>query len=211
MKEEEIFDESQFLGGDEETDFKLDAEDYLEEIENGFYDSGSDVDDAFISPGRNITKKPEKALRETKIEIQQTDVNQIDKHKYDVRVSKDSFTGVMMIFNQKNFTPKMELEERKGSIVDTYRMRKAWESLGYFVYEYVDCRKYEIEEKVKTMLSKKELVSARSFAIAFMSHGGENYQIAAFDEIFNYMDLVDEIKCCEALKGKPKLVFVQGK
>ena len=106
---------------------------------------------------------------------------------------------------------KKGLGERKGSVVDTFRMRKVWESLGYLVYEHIDLRKREIEERVTDMLKRKEkLGCAKSFGITFMSHGDENYQIAAFDEVFNYMPLVDEINKSPELKGKPKLVFING-
>ena len=212
------FDESQFFDSTEfsrlNEDEERDLEDYIEEIKSGFYDS--DSDDSFKSPGRNITKTSNESA--TKLVHERSLIKSVNECQYNVSegpVRDSKIAGIMMILNQKNFTQEMQrkygLGERHGSTVDTVRMRVAWESLGYLVYEYIDYRKDTIEATVTNMLEKKALLRcAISFGITFMSHGHENYQIAAFDELFDYTPLVSKINACQELKGKPKLVFVNG-
>ena len=205
--ESQYFDSAEFSKLNEDED--RDLEYYTEEIED---DYGSDSDDALNTPGRSITKTPDEPTPKL------ADQKSVDECKYNISVGPvgdSKIAGIMMIFNQKNFTQEMQrkygLGERHGSTVDTVRMRVAWESLGYLVYEHIDYRKDTIEATVTKMLEKKALLRcAISFGITFMSHGHENYQIAAFDELFDYTPLVSKINACQELKGKPKLVFVNG-
>ena len=107
MTESKQFEESQFLDSTEEDyydDEERDVEEYMKEINDGFYDLGSD--DSIQSAGRSITKMPNEKARN--LANHRALINSVDDDKYDVSVGECSVAGIMMVFNQKNFTESMK-------------------------------------------------------------------------------------------------------
>ena len=50
-----------------------------------------------------------------------------------------------------------------------------------------------------------------AFGVAFMSHGSENGEMATFYDTINVKQIIESTKGAEALVGKPKLFFFEGK
>ena len=81
--------------------------------------------------------------------------------------------------------------------------------LGFYVKQYDNERAESIKEKLKKYASANQF-PVNCFGLAFMTHGREKGELAAYDSYLKLQDLVDIIKDKDHLVGKPKLFFIQG-
>nr|AIX10295.1 caspase-1 isoform 2 [Nilaparvata lugens] len=116
--------------------------------------------------------------------------------------------GSAIIFNHEHFLEN--LDQRKGTDVDAFKLRNSLERLGFSVVSYKD-RKAEEIENIITEASEVDHSEYDCFVVAILSHGGNGY-INAYDHPYKPDILWTKFSAdnCKTLVGKPKLFFIQA-
>ncbi|XP_067885488.1 caspase-3b [Heterodontus francisci] len=164
--------------------------------------SGGDTVDAMSSTiyeGRSQKQIPDNAL--------QVDAVPEQYMKYNMNYK---YTGMCVIFNNKNFHPNTAMSSRSGTDVDAGNLVKTFQKLGFqtMVHNDQTCDGMlaKLQEAAKTDLSQMA-----SFVCIFLSHGDEGmlYGIDGAKEIKEFTSIFRGDRC-KALVGKPKLFFIQA-
>jgi len=121
-------------------------------------------------------------------------------------------TKKVIIFNQKNFAPRLKLNTRKGTEIDVTSIQNTFKALDWDIDLYNDCTVAQIREVIlkQVQLSEEDFAA---IAIFILSHGEDNGTIFAQDYPFRVdHDILFQLAADKSpnLAGKPKLVFVQA-
>ncbi|CAC5399915.1 CASP7 [Mytilus coruscus] len=113
--------------------------------------------------------------------------------------------GECLIINIKHVGTE---EIRAGSEQDVQRLTNSFSFLGFEVIEKVDLTKEEIIGEIHTLAGKNHY-DDDCFVCVILSHGREGYVHTTDGEV-SLSTLLDPIKNCKSLLGKPKLFFIQA-
>ncbi|XP_062142143.1 caspase-like [Drosophila sulfurigaster albostrigata] len=119
------------------------------------------------------------------------------------------YRGKALIFNNEHFDD-INLSPRMGTHMDSERLEKELQRLGFKVREYMDYTKKDILSKIKKTAARDHS-EYDCVWIAILSHGKNGY-IHARDALYSVEDIwrpFAEDKC-PTLAGKPKLFFIQA-
>lgn len=118
--------------------------------------------------------------------------------------------GTLLLFNQKNFDPKLNLKPRNGTDVDRDKVQALFEKLGFSVKVFNDMTFVKIKQEL-SKAAMEDHSQSDCFASVMLTHGDEGL-LYSCDTKFKPSDLwtpflADE---CQSLAGKPKLFFIQA-
>ncbi|XP_052068814.1 caspase-3-like [Mytilus californianus] len=113
--------------------------------------------------------------------------------------------GDCVIFNIKHVRND---DIRSGTEQDGQKLKKTFSSLGFEVIEKVDVTKKEFKKEIKTFADRNH-DSDDCFVCVILSHGREGY-VNTTDGELSLTAIMDPIKKCKSLLGKPKLFFIQA-
>lgn len=113
--------------------------------------------------------------------------------------------GKLLIFNNQNFKT---MNKREGSDRDTAKVFAAFKKLGFKCKILKDQTNTQMKETIYNE-ANADHDKEDCFAICILTHGDE-LGIYGVDEVPIVMeDLVERLKSCSSLAGKPKLIFVE--
>lgn len=118
----------------------------------------------------------------------------------------------VIVFNQKNFAPRLKLNPRNGTEVDVRSIESTFKSLDWEVATYTDSTVAQIRDIILKQVQMCEDEVA-ALAIFVLSHGEDNGTIFAADYPFRVdHDVLAQLTAdkCPGLVGRPKLIFVQA-
>ena len=117
--------------------------------------------------------------------------------------------GKAMIFNHKNFDPRLGLKARNGTDRDRDNLRITLRNLDFEVKVYDDLP-YKEMERILEDLAADNHADADCVFVAVLSHG-ELGILYACDQPYKPDRLWSHFNAekCPSLAGKPKLFFVQ--
>ncbi|KAL1425670.1 hypothetical protein MTO96_018964 [Rhipicephalus appendiculatus] len=117
--------------------------------------------------------------------------------------------GVCIIINNYNFGDS----KREGSQHDVRRMKALFKALHFKCIVHQDLTASKMKETLQEAAKLKEHKVADCLVIILMSHGGQDIiygvdleKVHLEDEVFSLFDH----ESCPALRGKPKLFFIQA-
>lgn len=118
--------------------------------------------------------------------------------------------GKCIILNNSNFRGLMT--ERRGSELDVRRLDMLFSKLGFDCIVRSDKTKAEIMDLFRTVASEGNQRGADCFVAILMSHGGEKviYDVEKEEVELKSIYAMFNNENCEALRGKPKLFFIQA-
>ncbi|XP_076824144.1 uncharacterized protein LOC143470121 [Clavelina lepadiformis] len=120
--------------------------------------------------------------------------------------------GCFIIFNQKNFDPKLRLKVRLGTDMDAMNIEDTVKNLGF---EYVriihDASKQLIQRWLKRV-AEADHSNYDCFGCAILTHGGDNDVLYARDAKMELKEFTRPFSPdnCPSLARKPKLFFIQA-
>ena len=123
--------------------------------------------------------------------------------------------GIALIINNKLFAENHEhgtQSPRQGSEKDVRQVQELFADLGFEVHIRQDRTKKEMLDEIDFFAYKRVLPDHDCFVLWLMSHGrsGEVFGSDGFPlPIQTIKDMLSNASC-EALRGKPKLLFVQA-
>ena len=117
--------------------------------------------------------------------------------------------GIAVIFNHKNYDPRLEQKERKGTDIDRDSFKEALEILGFDVQSHDDFSLSQIETKLQE-LAKLDHSQNDCILVSIFTHG-ETKWLYARDQTYKLEWLWDHLDNdkCPTLAGKPKIFIVQ--
>ncbi|KAF2358331.1 Caspase-like domain [Trinorchestia longiramus] len=118
--------------------------------------------------------------------------------------------GYCLIFNHKNFHPKVNMNIRKGTDKDRDDIQKFFSQLNFIVQVFNDLTLDQLRKEID-YYSLMNHSQYDCLVVFFLSHGEDGIfyaQDAAFrhDELFDAFDGHN----CKSLAGKPKIFFIQA-
>ncbi|XP_078615388.1 uncharacterized protein LOC144884194 [Branchiostoma floridae x Branchiostoma japonicum] len=126
-------------------------------------------------------------------------------YKYDMSRAP---RGVAIIINNIHFE---DMAYRNGAEGDTYRLREAFESLGFTTLVNQDLDNFGMWTVMKNQ-GKADHSNYDCFVCVIMSHGTMGKVYSSDDVGIDICELMKPVnaKKCPSLKGKPKLFFIQA-
>ena len=126
--------------------------------------------------------------------------------------------GFALVINIEKFSCEVtrdgvQLREREGSNVDVINLEKLWETLGFVVEKHTDLKGHELYTVALDMAKRINIEQKSScFVCCIMSHGEMGKIYGTDGNYVNIEDITNLFKAenCNALKGKPKLFFIQA-
>jgi hypothetical protein len=128
---------------------------------------------------------------------------------YTIKKNKQGHIGCALIINNYSFKSKPRL----GSDVDVRSVKKTLENINIDVREpHVDLSAAEMKDLMQRYAKKCDFSDYSCFMCFIMSHGLSNSRIFGVDDRAVHLinDIVEPLKGCLTLLGKPKLFFVQA-
>lgn len=122
------------------------------------------------------------------------------------------FRGCFMIFNYKNYHPKMGLSVRKGTDKDAENLKNMAKNLGFeFIRVFPDCTVQETKDWIEHIACNDHSYYD-CFACAILTHGDDDDVLYAYDGKMRLKDFTTpfESQKCKSLAGKPKMFFIQA-
>ncbi|KAL1478818.1 hypothetical protein MTO96_052367, partial [Rhipicephalus appendiculatus] len=119
--------------------------------------------------------------------------------------------GMCIIINNHNF--EYEDEPRHGSQLDVRHMEALFKAFLFNCFVHVDKTADEMKKILSEAAQSKELEGAECLVVILMSHGNRDMIQGVDDE---ELDLNNDVYAkfnndiCPALRGKPKLFFIQA-
>ena len=119
--------------------------------------------------------------------------------------------GIALIINNMVF-PGYPNKTRHGSEKDVHQLEELFDALGFKVKLKENYTKQKMLDKIHSFAHKRVLPDHDCFVLWLMSHGrcgevfGSDYVPLPIKEIKDVLSNAS----CEALRGKPKLLFVQA-
>jgi hypothetical protein len=119
--------------------------------------------------------------------------------------------GLCLIFNITEFDRSTRQKERSGSNLDAERVHRIFSKMGYKCSRFNDVRKQDIINACTDVSKRPDLKNHSSLVVIILSHGEED-AIYARDGLIPVDTIVTYFKGdnCAALRGKPKLFFIQS-
>jgi caspase 7 len=117
--------------------------------------------------------------------------------------------GLAIVFNHKNFDPRLGLKTRNGTDADRDNLRSTLRTLDFAVKVYNDLP-YKEMERILEEASNENHADADCILVAVLSHG-ELGILYSCDQPYKPDRLWGHFNAekCPTLAGKPKLFFVQ--
>jgi caspase 7 len=118
--------------------------------------------------------------------------------------------GLAIVFNHKNFDPRLGLKTRNGTDADRDNLRSTLRTLDFAVKVYNDLP-YKEMERILEEASNENHADADCILVAVLSHG-ELGILYSCDQPYKPDRLWGHFNAekCPTLAGKPKLFFVQA-
>ena len=116
-----------------------------------------------------------------------------------------------IVLNHKNFDPRSDLGERRGTDVDCVAIENTFVKMGFAVRIFNDLTFDRIQSCLGQLQENR--VELSCLALFILTHGEENGVLYAYDTPFRLDKhvtpklLPDQ---CPCLAGKPKLIFIQA-
>jgi hypothetical protein len=120
--------------------------------------------------------------------------------------------GIALVINIQKFdpppAPQKPVKERVWSKKDVESLRTTFE---YLEFKFILCENLKANEIISTIQGISNIHKYRAdvdcFVCVVMSHGGQD-KIRASDNIrVSFEEIMEPIKSCKSLIGKPKLFF----
>lgn len=127
------------------------------------------------------------------------------EHVYDMSHSR---RGHFVVINNRYFKQETGKSERSGSDVDAANLFAAFKQLGFQVDLKSNLTCHEMLS-LAIDYAGKDHTDCDCFAMAVLSHGDDG-QVFGTDAVMQIKKLVEPLKRCETLRGKPKLFIVQA-
>eukprot|EP00088_Acartia_fossae_P004870 TRINITY_DN1210_c0_g1_i1.p1 TRINITY_DN1210_c0_g1~~TRINITY_DN1210_c0_g1_i1.p1 ORF type:complete len:377 (+),score=104.79 TRINITY_DN1210_c0_g1_i1:31-1161(+) len=118
-----------------------------------------------------------------------------------------------IIFNHKKFSPRFDLNERRGTELDVKAIEKTFSALKWKVEVCNDYTCAQIREAMSALQTNSDTNSVSALAVFILSHGEDNGTVFAQDSMYRVdHDILYPLAAdkCPLLAGKPKLIFVQA-
>jgi hypothetical protein len=118
--------------------------------------------------------------------------------------------GVVVIFNNKEFTDPFKYPIRHGSEQDVSSLRTLFRGLNYVVRPpYIDKTEAEMTMLIDEYATD-DYTSYGCLIIFIMSHGDKSKIISSDSEIIDLNEFITPLKKNPTLKSKPKVFFIQA-
>jgi hypothetical protein len=118
--------------------------------------------------------------------------------------------GVVVIFNNKEFTDSYKYPVRHGSEKDVSDLCRLFRGLNYAVRPpYIDKTEADMRRLI-TKYATDEYTSFGCLIIFIMSHGDKSKIISSDAEIIDLNEFITPLKENASLKSKPKVFFIQA-
>ncbi|CAI5680577.1 unnamed protein product [Oreochromis niloticus] len=118
--------------------------------------------------------------------------------------------GLALIFNQERFFWRLGLNDRVGTSVDRYNLKKSLKDLNFEVRCYDNYKQEDVLDEI-AKASEEDHSDADCFLLAFLSHGEDNH-VYCYDGKISIQDMMSMFKGdkCPGLVGKPKIFIIQA-
>lgn len=124
------------------------------------------------------------------------------------RMDHGSERGLFLIINNRLFHSDTELAERVGTDVDAEFLQKDFQRLGYVVRRYDNqCARQMVS--IMKRVGDEDHSDISAVGVAFLTHG-EDGVIYGYDGPVTIEQLLQPLKSCRTLIGKPKIVLIQA-
>jgi len=130
-----------------------------------------------------------------------TDVNNTYRMDYPRR-------GHLVVINNRVFDETLKLQERSGTDLDASMIYSTFRSLGFEVSIFHDLKNHEML-RLFIKYAGMNHEDCDCFAVTILSHGAEGL-VYGTNEAIEIKKLVEPLKTCKTLVGKPKLFFIQA-
>ena len=119
--------------------------------------------------------------------------------------------GIAVIFNHKNFVPRLRLGERMGTDRDKENLTAVLEELGFNVQVHDDLTYKGVEGVLENLSFRIDHSDSDCILIVVLTHGAEGI-LYSNDRPYNTNKIWDSFTDirCPSLAGKPKLFFIQS-
>lgn len=133
---------------------------------------------------------------------------EVDRIRDDVMLYKmDSpQRGKLLIFNNQNFK---NFSKREGSDVDAAKISKSFKDLNFKVKIHKD-QSYQQMKTIVNDESQADHTNEDCFAICILTHGNNNVIYGADEVEITLEVLINDLKTCKTLAGKPKMLFIES-
>ena len=126
----------------------------------------------------------------------------------------ENYSLDLYLININKFEGDPELE-RHGSLKDVQNVEKTFNKLGFSVYSYSDLTSNEMK-KLFADVGNKDHSKTNLVFFVIMSHGDIDVKtnhdliLCSDNRPVKLADLIQPVKECVSLRGKPKVIFVQA-
>jgi hypothetical protein len=118
--------------------------------------------------------------------------------------------GVVVIFNNKEFTDPHKYPIRHGSEKDVWDLCTLFRGLNYVVRPpYIDKTEAEMRRLI-TKYASDDYTSYGCLIVFIMSHGDKSKIISSDSEIIDLNEFIRPLKRNTSLQSKPKVFFIQA-
>jgi caspase 6 len=130
----------------------------------------------------------------------------------DERVYKIDYSspGVVIIFNNKEFTDPIKYADRDGSEQDVFSLCTLFRGLNYEVVSpYINKTEAQMRKAIDDYATH-DYTSYGCLILFIMSHGDKNKIISSDSEYIDLNEFITPLKRNASLKSKPKVFFIQA-
>jgi len=116
--------------------------------------------------------------------------------------------GHLVVINNRLFEQSLKLPERNGTDLDASMIYATFKGLGFEVSIFNNLKSHEML-RLFIKYAGINHGDCDCFAVTILSHGAEGF-VYASNEAIEIRKLVEPLKTCKTLVGKPKLFFIQA-